>query len=73
MPRPRGKQLPNRVSVSFDSATFSELCAISQGQGVSHSWIVRRAVQELVAKHRTGLTPELPLQRPTGATRGSVQ
>lgn len=71
MPRPRGKQLPNRLCVSLDRDTYTELCAISRDEGVSASWVVRKAVQELVARHRAGLTPELPLQRSAGGARDS--
>ena len=63
MARPRGKQLPNRLCVSFDPQTYADLCTLSRQQGVSASWMVRRAVHELVARHQGGLVPELPLQR----------
>ena len=72
MPRPRGKQLPNRLCVSLDNETYADLCALSRDQGVSASWLVRRAVQELVLRHRHELLPELPLQRSTGSRRASV-
>ncbi len=72
MPRPRGKQLPNRLCVSFDKETYTELCMLSRGQGVSAAWMVRRAVQDLVSRHRADLVPELPLQRSAASTRGSV-
>lgn len=69
MPRPRGKQLPNRICVSLDNETYAGLSALSRYQGVSASWLVRRAVQELVSRHSTELLPELPLQRSAGARR----
>jgi hypothetical protein len=65
MPRPRGKQLPNRLCVSVDTRTYTELCTISRNQGVSVAWIVRRAVQEMVSRRGTENAPELPLQRST--------
>jgi len=72
MPRPRGKQLPNRQCVSFDQKTYAELCTLSRDQGVSVSWMVRRAVQELVARHRGDALPELPLQRSVGSRRSEA-
>ncbi len=71
MSRPRGKRLPNRLSVSFDPSTFAELCSICRDEGVSASWVVRRAVQELVARHRTGDHPELPFQRSSHTLNGT--
>ncbi len=70
MARPRGKHLPNRLCVSFDPQTYADLCAFSRGQGVSASWMVRRAVHELVARHSGDLLPELPLQRSAPSRRG---
>ena len=72
MPRPRGKQLPNRLCVSLDNETYAGLCTLSRDQGVSASWLVRRAVQTLVAQHSTRLLPELPLERSVGTRRASV-
>ncbi len=69
MARPRGKQLPNRLCVSLDNETYAALCALSRDQGVSASWLVRRAVQELITQHSIDLLPELPLQRSAGARR----
>lgn len=63
MPRPRGKQLPNRLCVSVDTGTYAELCTISRDEGVSVAWLVRRAVQEMVSRRQTESAPELPLQR----------
>jgi hypothetical protein len=63
MPRPRGKQLPNRLCVSIDSGTYTELYAISRKEGVSVAWIVRRAIQEMVSRRQIENAPELPLQR----------
>lgn len=71
MPRPRGKQLPNRLCVSLDNETYVGLCALSRDQGVSASWLVRRAVQELIARQSVEMTPELPLQRSARARRAS--
>lgn len=69
MARPRGKQLPNRLCVSLDNETYTGLCALSRDQGVSASWLVRRAVRELIRQHSIELLPELPLQRSAGARR----
>ncbi len=69
MARPRGKQLPNRLCVSLDNETYAALCVLSRDQGVSVSWLVRRAVQGLITKHSIDLLPELPLQRSAGARR----
>jgi hypothetical protein len=63
MPRPRGKQLPNRLCVSLDNETYVGLCMLSRDQGVSASWLVRRAVRDLILRHDAELVPELPLQR----------
>lgn len=72
MPRPRGKQLPNRLCVSLDNETYADLCTLSRDQGVSASWLVRRAVQDLVSQHRSELVPELPLQRSANSRRVST-
>jgi metal-responsive CopG/Arc/MetJ family transcriptional regulator len=69
MPRPRGKQLPNRICVSLDNEAYAGLNTLARDQGVSASWLVRRAVQELVSRHNTELLPELPLQRSAGVRR----
>lgn len=72
MPRPRGKQLPHRLCVSLDNETYAGLCALSRNEGVSASWLVRRAAQDLVARHQTELLPELPLQRSAPLKRASA-
>jgi hypothetical protein len=72
MPRPRGKQLPNRLCVSLDNETYADLCTLARDQGVSASWLVRRAVQDLVSRHRTELLPELPLQRSSNSRRAAA-
>lgn len=69
MSRPRGKQLPNRLCVSFDNATYADLCALARKQGVSASWMIRRAVQEFVAGARDVSEPELPLGRSASGER----
>ena len=72
MARPRGKQLPNRLCVSLDNKTYAGLCTLSRDQGVSASWLVRRAVQELVSRHLSEAPPELPLQRSESSRRASA-
>ena len=73
MPRPRGKQLPNRLCVSFDKQAYADICVLSRESGVSVAWMVRRAVKELVSRHKNEtLQSELPLQGSASTRRGAV-
>ena len=47
----------------------ADLCTLARDQGVSTSWMVRRAVQQLVSQHHGEVLPELPLQRSAGVRR----
>jgi hypothetical protein len=54
MPRPKGRQLPHRVSVALTEDQFTVLAAMAKANGAPVSWVVRRAVVEFLAQQ--GLT-----------------
>lgn len=68
MPRPRGKNLPVRMSVSLDATAYAELHAISSDLGVSASWVLRRALEEFIERHRSESQTELPFARSSAKT-----
>ena len=54
MPRPKGRQLPHRVSVALTEDQFTVVAAMAKANGAPVSWVVRRAVVEFLAQQ--GLT-----------------
>ncbi len=54
MPRPKGRQLPQRVSVALTEDQFTVLAAMAKANGAPVSWVVRRAVVDFLAQQ--GLT-----------------
>jgi predicted transcriptional regulator len=48
MARPRGRTKSVRISVSLDDRAQGALLAIASGEDVSVSWLIRRAVNELI-------------------------
>jgi predicted transcriptional regulator len=50
MPRPREDRKAARVSVSLDPQTYARLFALASRNDVSASWMVRRAITELIER-----------------------
>ncbi len=48
MPRPKGRQLPHRVSVALTKEQFTALERLAIANGAAVSWVVRRAVMEFL-------------------------
>ena len=48
MARPKGTPKTNRVTVSLDDQTHRVLQAYSERDDVSISWLIRRAVAEMI-------------------------
>lgn len=46
------KKLGPRVTVSVTPGDYSTLCALADHDDVSVSWVVRRAIQEFLQRHR---------------------
>lgn len=50
MPRPKGKKETVRFTVSLDPQLHAKLLRIAEGNDLSLSWAVRRAVAEFVER-----------------------
>lgn len=50
MPRPKGRQLPHRVSVALTSDQLAALEALATSNSAPVSWLVRRAVSEFLER-----------------------
>jgi predicted transcriptional regulator len=53
MARPRGRQLPNRVSVALTDEQLAALEALARGSQAAVSWVIRRAVAEYLERNCT--------------------
>lgn len=51
MARPKGRQLPNRVSVALTEQQFAALESVASESQAAVSWVIRRAVAEYLARH----------------------
>jgi predicted transcriptional regulator len=51
MARPKGRQLPNRVSVALTDQQLTALESIAQESQAAVSWVVRRAVAEFLQRN----------------------
>lgn len=60
MSRPSPNPKTARLSVSLDEQTYRTLCAIARDDDVSVAWVIRRAVNDLVA-NRAQSGERLPL------------
>lgn len=63
MPRPKGRRVPVRMSVSIDGGTHATLLRLADRHDVSLAWMVRRALTEFIERQDEGNQPELPLRR----------
>lgn len=61
MARPRLNKKIVRTSVSLDEQMFNEVALLAAQNDVSVAWLVRKAVAELLERHRDELEPQLPL------------
>jgi predicted transcriptional regulator len=62
MARPSGNRKEARLSVSLDSQTYAQLCALARRSDVSAAWMIRRAINELIQRSaHPDETLELPL------------
>jgi predicted transcriptional regulator len=53
MARPKGRQLPNRVSVALTDDQLAALERLARGSQAAVSWVVRRAVAEYLERNCT--------------------
>lgn len=60
MPRPKGKKETVRFTVSLDPQLHAKLLRIAEGNDLSLSWAVRRAVAEFVERQDETKQAELP-------------
>jgi predicted transcriptional regulator len=68
MARPRGGTKPVRISVSLDDQAHSALLAIASREDVSLSWLIRRAVNELIGSQASEHQTVLSLPRKAALT-----
>ena len=52
MARPRGRTKPARLTVNLDRPTYLSLVELAKREDVSVSWVVRRAIEVLLASDR---------------------
>jgi predicted transcriptional regulator len=70
MPRPKGRQLSNRVSVALTSEQHAALEELARSNNAAVAWVVRRAVTEFLMRNAPeNGTEELPLRRRTKGAR----
>lgn len=55
------KQSLIRVTVSLDSNDYAELGALSEQTEISRSWLIRKAIKDLLERCQEQEQPELPL------------
>lgn len=61
MARPRLNKKVVRTSVLLDEQMFNDVALLAAQNDVSLAWLVRKAVGELLERHRDELEPQLPL------------
>jgi hypothetical protein len=62
MPRPKGRQLPHRVSVALTSDQLAALEELATSNSAPVSWLVRRAVSEFLDRNGRSEQQLLPVQ-----------
>lgn len=74
MARPKGRQLPNRVSVALTDQQITALENLAQESQAAVSWVVRRAVNEYLERNcsptttDSGRTTNAPVTREDDGT-----
>jgi hypothetical protein len=71
MPRPKGRQLPHRVSVALTSDQLAALEELATSNSAPVSWLVRRAVSEFLERSGHSEQQRLPVQRKDYLKEGS--
>ena len=54
MPRPKGRELPYRISVSLNEEHYEALVNFASNNQATVSWIARRALIEFIEKYQNG-------------------
>ena len=62
MARPRGRTKPARLTVNLDRPTYRSVVELARREDVSVSWVVRRAIEGLLARDRAA--PVAPVLKP---------
>jgi hypothetical protein len=62
MPRPKGRQLPHRISVALTSDQLAALEDLAANNSAPVSWLVRRAVSEFLERSGHSELQRLPVQ-----------
>lgn len=71
MARPRGRQKTARVTVNLENQVYAALISIAAKNDAPLTWVVRRAVLDLIEKEALRLDqPSLPLTRSETPMRG---
>ena len=68
MARPREGTATRRVSSSVSRSTLAKLETVARKEGVSVSWIIRRAVDDFLNAYGNEAQASLPLRRSTKGT-----
>ena len=63
MPRPKGKRVPVRLSVSMGAGVHAKLLQLADRQDVSLAWLIRKALAEFIERQEEDNQAELPLRR----------
>lgn len=64
MKRSKGQKNSVRLSVTLDEGEHAELSELAASLDLSAAWMIRRAVSEFIARHRSGIESDLPLRQP---------
>jgi hypothetical protein len=62
--RAKAEKRSVRLSVSLDEHEYAELSQLAASLDLSAAWMIRRAVSDFVARHRSGIESDLPLRQP---------
>jgi predicted DNA-binding ribbon-helix-helix protein len=61
MGRPRLNRKTIRISISVEEKMYSDVVQLAGQSDVSVAWLVRKAVAEMLDKHRDEISPQLSL------------
>ena len=59
--RPKGRQMPVRLSVSVSPADYANVVRFAQENGVPRALVIRKAIAEFIQRHDQAAQGELPL------------
>ncbi|MHB1304529.1 MAG: ribbon-helix-helix domain-containing protein [Acidiphilium sp.] len=57
MARPKGRQLPHRVSVALTDQQFAALEGLAGESQAAVAWVIRRAIAEYLERNRSPIPP----------------